>query len=227
MDGEGVTMASETFNQQIETITGALGDTTRRGIYIMVREAHEAVTANQIAAAFDIHPNVARHHLDRLLHEGFVRISEEPVSTPAAGRPAKRYEVTEKSVNVQYSARKYDRLAELLTKVIDELDDGRSLDVAEGVGHAYGIQLAGEIGLASEEGFEEAAMAVAQSMMGKGLGASTDPAENRIVAQFCPLCSTTATQPEVVSRIDHGIVQGLLESAAARPVPLDVAHPHA
>jgi predicted ArsR family transcriptional regulator len=227
MDGEGVTMASETFNQQIETITGALGDTTRRGIYIMVREAHKAVTANQIAAAFDIHPNVARHHLDRLLHEGFVRISEEPISTPAAGRPAKRYEVTEKSVNVQYSARKYDRLAELLTKVIDELDDGRSLDVAEAVGHAYGIQLAGEIGLASEEGFEEAAMAVAQSMMGKGLGASTDPAENRIVAQFCPLCSTTATQPQVVSRIDHGIVQGLLESAAARPVPLDVAHPHA
>jgi len=220
-------MASETFNQQIETITGALGDTTRRGIYIMVREAHEAVTANQIAAAFDIHPNVARHHLDRLFHDGFIRISTEPISTPAAGRPAKRYEVTEKSVNVQYSARKYDRLAELLTKVIDELDDGRSLDVAEAVGHAYGIQLAGEIGLASEEGFEEAAMAVAQSMMGKGLGASTDPAENRIVAQFCPLCSTTATQPEVVSRIDHGIVQGLLESAASRPVPLDVAHPHA
>ncbi len=220
-------MASETFNEQIETITGALGDTTRRGIYIMVREAHEAVTANQIAAAFEIHPNVARHHLDRLLHDGFIRISAVPVSTPAAGRPAKRYEVTEKSVNVQYSARKYDRLAELLTKVIDELDDGRSLDVAEAVGHAYGLQLAGEIGLASEEGFEEAAMAVAQSMMGKGLGASTDPAENRIVAQFCPLCSTTATQPEVVSRIDHGIVQGLLESAAARPVPLDVAHPHA
>ena len=220
-------MASETFNQQIETITGALGDTTRRGIYIMVREAHEAVTANQIAAAFEIHPNVARHHLDRLLHDGFIRISAVPVSTPSAGRPAKRYEVTEKSVNVQYSARKYDRLAELLTKVIDELDDGRSLDVAEAVGHAYGLQLAGEIGLASEEGFEEAAMAVAQSMMGKGLGASTDPSENRIVAQFCPLCSTTATQPEVVSRIDHGIVQGLLESAAARPVPLDVAHPHA
>jgi predicted ArsR family transcriptional regulator len=220
-------MTSETFDQQIEAITGALGDTTRRGIYIMVRETHEPVTANQIAAAFEIHPNVARHHLDRLLHDGFIRISDQPIATPTAGRPAKRYEVTEKSVNVQYSARKYDRLAELLTKVIAELDDGRSLEVAEAVGHAYGIELAGEIGLASDEGFEEAAMAVAQSMMGKGLGASTDPAQNRIVAQFCPLCSTTATQPEVVSRIDHGIVQGLLESAAARPVPLNVAHPHA
>lgn len=220
-------MASETFDQQMETITGALGDTTRRGIYVMVREAHEPVTANQIAAAFEIHPNVARHHLDRLLHDEFIRISTLPIETPTAGRPAKRYEVTEKSVNVQYSARKYDRLAELLTKVIDQLDDGTSLDIAESVGHAYGLELAGEIGLVSDEGFEEAAMAVAQSMMGKGLGASTDLAENRVIAQFCPLCSTTATQPEVVSRIDHGIVQGLLESAASRPVPLDVAHPHA
>jgi predicted ArsR family transcriptional regulator len=226
METSGEFMSSETFDKQIEEITGALGDTTRRGIYVMVREAHEPVTANQISSVFNIHPNVARHHLDRLRNEGFIRISDRPAATPSAGRPAKRYEVTEKSVTVQYSARKYDRLAELLTKVITELDDGRSLEIAESVGHSYGVELAREIGLASDEGFEEAAMAVAQAMMGKGLGNSTDPTENRIVAQFCPLCTTVATQPEVVGRIDHGIVQGLLESAAARPVPLLVEHPH-
>ena len=33
----GVIMPSETFDKQIEAITGALGDTTRRGIYVMVR----------------------------------------------------------------------------------------------------------------------------------------------------------------------------------------------
>jgi len=219
-------MHSETFDQQIETITGALGDTTRRGIYVMLREAREPVTANQIAVVFEIHPNVARHHLDRLLSDEYIRISDQPVSTPTAGRPAKRYEVTEKSVSVQYSSRKYDRLAELLTKVVAALDDGRALEIAESVGHDYGVELAGEIGLATDEGFEEAAMAVAQAMMGKGLGSSTDPDQNRVVAQFCPLCTTVATQPEVVGRIDHGIVQGLLESAAARPVPLLVEHPH-
>jgi len=219
-------MPSKTFDKEIATLTGALGDTTRRGIYVMVREAHEPVTANQIASAFDIHPNVARHHLDKLLNDGFVRISDREVTRPTAGRPAKRYEVTEKSVNVQYSARKYDRLAELLTKVIAELDDGGALDIAEAVGHDYGLELAAEIGLASDDGFEKAAMAVAQAMMGKGLGASTDPAENRIVAQFCPLCTTGGAQPEIVGRIDHGIVQGLLESAAARPVSLEVAHAH-
>ena len=197
-----------------------------QGIYVMVREAHEPVTANQIAAAFDIYPNVARHHLDRLFNEGFIRTSNLPVPAPTAGRHAKRYEVTEKSVTVQYSARKYDRLAELLTKVITALDDGHALEIAEAVGRDYGVELASEIGLVSDEGFEEAAMAVAQAMMGHGLGNSTDPAENRILAQFCPLCNTVAAQPEIVGSIDHGIVQGLLESAAARPVPLLVEHPH-
>lgn len=220
-------MPSTTFDEQIESLTGALGDTTRRGIYVMVREAHEPVTANQIASAFEIHPNVARHHLDKLLNDGFIRISSLPALTQKAGRPAKRYEVTEKSVSVHYSARKYDRLAELLTRVITQLDDGRALDFAEAVGHEYGVELAREIGIADEEGFEEAAMAVAQAVMGSGLGASTDPAENRIIAQFCPLCATGDAQPEIVSRIDHGIVQGLLQSAAARPVPLNVGHPEA
>lgn len=220
-------MPPTTFDEQIESLTGALGDTTRRGIYVMAREAHEPVTASQIASAFDIHPNVARHHLDKLLNDGFIRISSRAVAAQRAGRPAKRYEVTEKSVSVHYTARKYDRLAELLTRVISQLDNGKALEIAEEVGYEYGVELAGEIGIADEEGFEEAAMAVAQAVMGRGLGASTDPAENRIVAQFCPLCATGDTQPEIVSRVDHGIVQGLLGSAAARPVPLEVAHPRA
>ena len=139
-------MAAETFDEQIETITGALGDATRRGIYVMIREAHEPVTATQIAQAFDIHPNVARHHLDRLVDNEFIRISDRKPSQPTAGRPAKRYEVTEKAVTVQYSSRKYDRLAELLTTVIEQLDDGSALDVAERVGHDYGRELGTEIG---------------------------------------------------------------------------------
>lgn len=209
----------------MEEITGALGDATRRGIYVMVREAHDPITASQISQSFQIHPNVARHHLDKLLADGFIRLSERPLKSATAGRPAKRFEVTEKSVSVQYSARKYDRLADLLAQVIVELDDGRAGEVAHDVGKKYGRELGGEIGLPEDEGFEMAALAVARSMMGRGLGASTVPSENRIVAQFCPLCDTGTNSPEVVQQIDHGIVQGLLESAAERPVALEVAHP--
>lgn len=218
-------MPGTDFETQIEEITGALGDATRRGIYIMVRESHDPITAGQISESFQIHANVARHHLDKLLADGFIRLSTIPVETPTAGRPAKRYEVTDKSVSVQYSAHKYDRLAELLARVIDELDDGRSAAVAHDVGRRYGRELGAEIGLPHDEGFEMAALAVARSMMGTGLGASTVPSENRIVAQFCPLCDTGQNQPNVVIQIDQGIVQGLLEAAAERPVALELGHP--
>jgi len=213
------------FDAQVETVTGALGDATRRGIYVMVRESHDPVTASQIAESFQIHPNVARHHLDRLLLDDFIRVSDSPIITPTAGRPARRYEVTEKSVSIQYSAQKYDRLAELLAEVISQLDDGRAHDVAMDVGRQYGRRLGGEIGLPEEDGFEEAALAVATSMMGRGLGASTVASENRIIAQFCPLCETGKDQPSVVQQIDQGIVQGLLECAAQRPVALELGHP--
>ena len=218
-------MSTDTFDEQIQEIAGTLGDTTRRGVYVMIRESNEPVTAAQIAQAFDIHPNVARHHLDRLAAAQFIRVSDRKPAHQTAGRPAKRYEATEKSVSVQYSSRKYDRLAELLTQVIEQLDDGSALDVAEQVGHDYGRALGTEIGIPEQEGYEIAALAVARAMMGKGLGSSTVPGENRIIAQFCPLAPDEDAN-EVVQRIDHGIVQGLLESAAERPVEITLdTHP--
>lgn len=217
-------MTADSFDAQVAELTGALGDTTRRGVYVMVRESHEPLAASQIAQAFEIHPNVARHHLERLVDDGFLRISDRPVAEPTAGRPAKRYEVTEKSVTVQYSASKYDQLAELLTTIIERLDDGSALEIAEQVGHDYGRSLGAEIGLPAEEGYERAAMAVATAMMRRGLGASTVAAENRIVAHFCPLADDEDEISEVVHRIDHGIIRGLLESAAERPVAIEVEH---
>lgn len=215
-------MAADTFDAQIAEITGALGDTTRRGIYVMIRESHEPLSAGQIAKAFDIHPNVARHHLDRLVENEFIRVSDRPPARPTAGRPAKRYEVTDKSVLVQYSASKYDTLAVLLTSIIEQLDDGRALTIAEEVGHDYGRSLGAEIGIPEDEGYERAAMAVATAMMGRGLGASTVPGENRIVAHFCPLAEDEDDMSAVIQRLDHGIIRGLLESAAQRPVPLEI-----
>jgi len=217
-------MADRSFDEQIQELTGALGDATRRGIYVMIRESNEPVTAAQIAGAFDIHPNVARHHLDRLVSNDFIRISDRGPAVPTAGRPAKRYEVTEKSVTVQYSATKYDTLAELLTTIIERMDDGSALVIAEEVGHTYGRSLGAEIGVPEEEGYEVAAMAVATAMMAKGLGASTIPGENRIVAHFCPMAEDAVGTSAIIQAVDHGIIRGLLESAAERPVPLQVGH---
>lgn len=68
-------MDTKSLSQSIGDLTSSLGDPTRRGIYIAVREAPEPATASQIADLFSIHPNVARHHLDRLTSSDFIRAS--------------------------------------------------------------------------------------------------------------------------------------------------------
>ena len=40
------------------------GDPTRRDIYLHAHKTDEGVTAREAAAEFDLHPKVARHHLD-------------------------------------------------------------------------------------------------------------------------------------------------------------------
>lgn len=57
-------MDGQMLDLQIADLAASLGDATRRSIYITVREAAEPTTANHIADLFDIHANVARHHLD-------------------------------------------------------------------------------------------------------------------------------------------------------------------
>jgi predicted ArsR family transcriptional regulator len=207
-------MDAKQFDQQVGDLAATLGDATRRGIYITARQTPEPVTAGQIADLFGIHPNVARHHLDRLATDGYLRISRRPTAGrrgPGAGRPAKQYEPTDKAVSVEYPARRYDLLAELLAQLVERLSPGGAGDAAEEIGHQYGRQLAAEIGFPSDDGYEEAVKAVAAAMIGVGFETEARPADHELVTRFCPFGDTAARHPHLVCRIDQGIVRGLLD----------------
>ena len=68
-------MTPKAFTATVSAITSAFGDPTRRAIYLFVRENPNGVTAAQIAAKFDLHANVARHHLDKLAAGGYLEVS--------------------------------------------------------------------------------------------------------------------------------------------------------
>jgi predicted ArsR family transcriptional regulator len=208
-------MTSQDFDSTFGHLAATLGDPTRRGIYVTVREAADPVTAGRIAEAFDIHPNVARHHLDRLVEDGYLRVSERRTpGTGGAGRPAKGYEATGKEIALSYPARRYDLLAELLVRVVQRVapDDGPA--IAEQIGREYGRQLAAEVGAAGEEdGVAEALSAVARAMIGVGFGVTRDEGERLLFTNHCPFGTTAADHPEVVCRLDQGIVRGLLEAS--------------
>lgn len=71
------------------SVARALGSTTRAGIYEHLQRAESALTVRDIAAEFDLHPNVARTHLELLADAGLVVIGRR--KHPGGGRPAKVY----------------------------------------------------------------------------------------------------------------------------------------
>jgi predicted ArsR family transcriptional regulator len=216
-------MDARQLNQQIGDLAATLGDATRRGIYITVRESAEPVTASQIAELFDIHTNVARHHLDRLVTDGYLQVTRKRRTErrgPGAGRPAKHYETTGKEISVQFPARRYDLLAELLARIVERVAPESAAAAAEEIGREYGRELAAEVGLAKDVGFETAVTAVAKVMMGVGFDTEANAANRVILTHFCPFGEAASKHPEIVCKLDQGIVSGLLESANTDSEPV-------
>lgn len=225
--GGFVALDSISFDQQVGDLASTLGDATRRGIYISVREAPEPVTAGQIAELFSIHSNVARHHLDKLVTDGYLSVTQHrrgDKTGPGAGRPAKHYASTSKEVRVQFPARRYDLLSELLVRVVERIAPTGAGAIAEQIGREYGEELAAEIGIPDDSGFESAVQAVARAMMGVGFDMRADVDQGVLVTSFCPFGSTAANHPEVVCKLDQGIVQGLLAASHQKAVPIVMPH---
>ena len=84
---------SAAFTATVSAITDAFGDPTRRSIYLFVRDSAAAtgVTAAAVATQVGVHPNVARHHLDKLAAGGYLEVRSGKVAGRGAGRPSKRY----------------------------------------------------------------------------------------------------------------------------------------
>lgn len=207
-------MNTSELERTLRDLTSTLGDPTRRSIYLMVRESAEPMTAGHIAAAFDIHANVARHHLDRLADEGYLEVTRrrpEGQNGPGAGRPAKCYTSTDKEIELQFPSRRYDLLADLLIRVVRRLEPERASEIAAQVGHEYGVELAGTLEL-PEAGFESVLAAVQQAMVNVGFAVDTNTDNRQLLMSHCPFGRTAFDHPEVVCALDRGIVNGLMEA---------------
>jgi len=215
------------FDRTIDDLTSSLGDGTRRGIYIAVRESAEPLTASQISEMFEIHPNVARHHLDRLAKDGYLEINRRRPkgrSGPGAGRPAKCYTATGKEIDVHYPSRRLDLLTDLLMAVIMRLDPDNAAKVAREVGYEHGIMIAEEIGLPTDADFPRTVRAVAKAMTGVGFGMTADIDASRLITIHCPFGDLATSHPEVVCSLDQGLIGGLMNSVDTIWEPVVIPH---
>ena len=70
-------LTAQQFSAAVAAVTSAFGDPTRRDIYLFVRTSEPGVTAAEVAERFELHPNVARHHLDKLAAGGYLDVHVE------------------------------------------------------------------------------------------------------------------------------------------------------
>ena len=141
MESEALT--ADEFNSVVSAVTNAFGDPTRREIYLFARDAGAAgVTAGAVAEQFDLHPNVARHHLEKLTGGGYlvVEIAKPAVDGPAraAGRPSKRYLAGPLDATLALPLKHDDLLGGLLARALDALGPAQAEALADEVGFQYG-----------------------------------------------------------------------------------------
>ncbi len=203
------------FSAAVTAIASAFGDPTRRDIYLHARDVPIGVTAAGIGETFDLHPNVARHHLDKLAAGGYLEVEVARAAGSGAGRPSKHYKVTPKDPAPELPVRHDDLLATLLAKALDRLPREEAESLAQEVGNDYGKMMADSLSdtTESQRSFRTVLHTVAHAMTAHGFAAHAEKHKGslRIVAEHCPFGDTAIDNP-VICAVDRGMVQGMLTS---------------
>lgn len=213
-----MTANSPSFTSTVSAITQAFGDPTRRGIYLFARDADGGVTAAQVAEQFGVHPNVARHHLDKLAAGGYLEVAVDRPEGAGAGRPSKRYRVAAGArvdLDGHVQVRSDDLVLSLLGKALALLPREQAEAMAEEVGQEYGRAMAqgltGADLAAGQRSLRSAMQAVADALTAHGFAAHADQRNNqlRIINQHCPFGDVAIEHP-VICAVDRGMVKGML-----------------
>jgi predicted ArsR family transcriptional regulator len=227
-------MTPKAFTATVSAITSAFGDPTRRAVYLFVRDhspsenstAEKGVTAAQVAQEFDLHPNVARHHLDKLAAGGYLEVSVDRIDGAKAGRPSKHYRSVQK-LNLDLPVKSDDLVLSLLGKALAALPPDTAQTLAEEVGQEYGEVLAagltGGDEAAGHRSLRSAMQAVADALTAHGFAAHADQRNNqlRIVTNHCPFGDVAIENP-VICAVDRGMVKGMLKSLYGDAEPVTV-----
>jgi predicted ArsR family transcriptional regulator len=211
------------FSAAVVAATPAFGDPTRRDIFLFARDEAQGVTAAEVAERFDLHPNVARHHLDKLAAAGYVEVFVERLEHGGAGRPSKRYRASQK--DMEFPARRDDLLVTLLGRTLALVPAEQAQAMAEEVGEEYGRRLAQQMSPGdAHRSFRAALHTVAEALTAHGFAAHAEARGSSlaIVAEHCPF-GDTATEHPVICAVDRGIVRGMLAGLYGDTAPAQAA----
>jgi predicted ArsR family transcriptional regulator len=213
-------LSGDEFSAAVAAVTSAFGDPTRRDIFLFARDRADGVTAAEVAEDFDLHPNVARHHLEKLAAGGYLTVALARQET--AGRPSKRYQAALHESRLTFPPRRDDLLATLLARALEMLDPDAAAAMAEDVGFEYGLALAARMGpAAAHRSVRTALDAVADTLTAHGFDARAERYGTTfaIIAEQCPFGDAAQRYPHVVCAVDRGMIRGMLSGIYGETEP--------
>src|SRR5215472_4319450 len=131
------------------TAVALLAEPTRRRLYLYLRERQEPVGREEAARHAGVKPRLAAFHLDRMADEGLLEVEHRRLSGrtgPGAGRPAKVYSVSSRSISLQIPQTRYALAASMMATALSAGDSGASgAESLQNVATAVGGNLGDEI----------------------------------------------------------------------------------
>jgi predicted ArsR family transcriptional regulator len=217
-DDVGQHAADARFASVVAAVADAFGDPTRREIFLYVR-SHPSASTAEVAAEFSLHPNVARHHLNRLVAGGYLRVSMSR-DTPSVGRPAQHFfPVDDEDPVSGLLDKRDDLLVLLLREALELLGPDEAEAMAAKVGEDYGRRLAARMAPEESQRSVRAAMrTIAATLTAHGFAAHVENhgTATAVVAEQCPF-GDAASVPPVLCAVDRGMVKGLLSGLCGDP----------
>ena len=194
----------------------AAGDPHLRRILGYARGRRDPFTAAEAATELDIHRNVARGRLDRLVEAGFLEVALERRGGrrgPGAGRPAKVYRVAPELEGIEFPDRRLAELVSLLVEKVPARGRARALRKA---GEEFGRKLAAASGLTPSRAVATGLERLCGALGTLGFQASVVSVEGdraELASPTCPL------RPLVFECLDAGLIdRGMWAGLAERAV---------
>jgi predicted ArsR family transcriptional regulator len=181
-----------------------------------------------VAEHFGLHPNVARHHLDKLAAGGYLEVAGRQARL-GAGRPSKRYRASGERLSLDAPVRADDLVLTLLGRALALLP--RAEAEAHGRGGGRGVRP--RPGRRDDRPHRRTATApaftapsarrstpVADALTAHGFAAHTDSRNNelRIINNHCPFGEVAMEHP-VICAVDRGMVKGMLSALYGETEP--------
>jgi predicted ArsR family transcriptional regulator len=213
-------ISPDEFGAAVAAVTSAFGDPTRRDIFGFVRAHPDGLRAAEVATQFSLHPNVARHHLEKLASGGYLVV--ELARGEAAGRPSKIYRAADLDTHLNFPPRRDDLLGTLLARALEKLPRDEAQALAEQVGYEYGQQLAANMEPGEGHRSVKAAVAsVADALTAHGFAAHAEARGGALtlVSEHCPFGEAAQRYPHVLCAVDTGMVRGMLEGLYGETQP--------